>query len=173
MLEPGKTKLPVGNVLMPHGIKGELNVELSDYAEPEDDFAVGACLIVEIDGLDVPFFVASARPRGNASILLTLDNVESEKDAALLVGRNLYIYTDPEDADELTAGELIGYQIIDAYTQKSLGQVEELTELTADNWYFILSGSGKMIPAVDEMILDVDHSQRVIVMNLPEGLLEL
>lgn len=174
MLEPGKIKLPVGRILKPHGVKGELNVELDDYAEPDDDFAPGACLIVEIDGLDVPFFVASARPRGSASILLTLDEISSESEASALVGHTLYVYTDPDDADdELTAGELVGYEIIDVATDASIGVVEELIELTADNWYFSLQGSGKLIPAVDEMILRVDPGARTIIMSLPIGILDL
>ena len=51
MLAPGKIKLAVGTVLKTHGIKGELNVELTDMAEPADDFAVGAYVIFEIEGL--------------------------------------------------------------------------------------------------------------------------
>ncbi len=176
MLQPGKIKLPVGRILKPHGVKGELNVELDDLAEPDEDFAPGACLILEIDGLDVPFFVASARPRGSASILLTLDEVSSESEAAALVGQTLYVYSDPEDADvdgELTAGELVGYEIIDEETGSSIGVVEELIELTADNWYFSLRDSGKLIPAVDEMILQINSGSRTILMSLPAGLLDL
>lgn len=175
MLEPGKVKIAVATVIKAHGIKGELNIELSDSAEPDDDFAPGACLIVEIDGLDVPFFVGSARPRGPESMLLTLDEVTTEAEAAALAGHTLYIYADPEEAgaDGLTAGELLGYEITDADTGATIGRVDELTELTPGSWYFVLEGSGKLIPAVDEMILAVDSEARRIEMRLPQGLLEL
>lgn len=174
MLEPDKTKLAIGRILKPHGVKGELNVEFFDCAEPDDDFAPGSCLIIEIDGLDVPFFVASVRPRGSASVLLTLDEVSSEADAASFTGQTLYVYADADsEAEDLTAGELIGYEIFDAETSQSVGEVEDLIELTSDNWYFSMKGSGKLIPAVDEMILDVDAEARAITMALPAGLLEL
>lgn len=175
MLEPGKVKIAVATVIKTHGIKGELNVELTDNAEPEEDFVEGACLIVEIDGLDVPFFVASARPRGADSMLLTLDGIDDESQAAALAGHTLYIYADASEADDgLTAGELIGYSIaLSGEEGAVIGTVEELVELTPGCWYFKLRDSGRLIPAVDEMIEDVDSSRLLITMNLPEGLLEL
>lgn len=173
MLAPGKVKIAVATIIKAHGIKGELNVELTDYAEPEVDFAPGACIIIEIEGLDVPFFVDSARSRGSQSMLLTLDEVTSERQAAELAGHTLYIYADPEESDELTAGELLGYDIIDADSGRTVGRVEELEELTPGSWYFRLADSAKLIPAVDEMIEAVDSDARTITMRLPEGLLEL
>lgn len=174
MLEPDKIKLPVGRILKTHGVKGELNVELFDCAEPDSDFAPEACLIVEIDGLDVPFFVASSRMRGTASLLLTLDDLDSETDASALVGQTLYVYADPDDVNEdMTAGQLVGYEIIDAQANASVGKVADIIELTPDNWYFSIQGSGQLIPVVDEMILSVDSETQIIMMDLPEGLLEL
>lgn len=175
MLTPGKHKLAVGRILKTHGIKGELNVELTDEAEPNEDFAPGAPVIMEIDGLDVPFFVASARQRGSGSVLLTLDDVDTETDAAELAGHTIYVYIDPADADNgdsLTAGDLVGYEMADAETGASIGRIGSLTELTPGAWYFCLE-DGRLVPAVDEFIVDIDHEQRRVEMTLPAGLLEL
>lgn len=176
MLLPGKIKLAIGLVVKTHGIKGELNFELNDFARPEEDLAPGACVIAEIDGLDVPFFVSSTRPRGAQSVLLTLDEVADEKQASELVGKVLYIYSDPLTADgneELTAGDLIGFDISDADSGQTVGRIDDIVELTAGSWYFRLKDSGKLIPAVDEMIIEIDDANRTVVMELPEGLLEL
>lgn len=172
MLAPGKVKLPVATVIKSHGIKGELNVELTDYAEPEEDFAPGACLIAEIEGLDVPFFVASSRMRGAASALLTLDDVESDAEVCELVGHKLYVYVDRDEAEELTAGQLVGYDIVSTDGSHAVGRIADLSELTPGSWYFQLT-DGRLIPAVDDFIIDVDHEARTVEMNLPEGLLEL
>ncbi len=175
MLTPGKHKLAVGRILKTHGIKGELNVELTDEAEPDEDFAPGAPVIMEIDGLDVPFFVASARQRGSSSVLLTLDDVDTETDAAELAGHTIYVYIDPADADNgdsLTAGDLVGYEMADAETGAAIGRIGSLTELTPGAWYFSLE-DGRLVPAVDEFIVDIDHERRRVEMTLPAGLLEL
>ncbi|MCM1309500.1 MAG: ribosome maturation factor RimM [Bacteroides sp.] len=173
MLLPGKVKIAVAKVIKPHGIHGELNVELTDMCEPDDDFAPGSCLIVEIDGLDVPFFVVSARQRGAESYLLTLDDVRSDSDAARLQNHTLYIYADPEEADgdEMQASQLVGFEVVDSSTYTAIGTVDSLTELTPGAWYFDVGG--RLIPAVDEFITDIDLESRRVIMALPQGLLEL
>lgn len=173
MLLPGKVKIAVAKIIKPHGIHGELNVELTDMCEPDEDFAPGAYLIAEIDGLDVPFFIAASRPRGAESYLLTFDDVTSDANAAELSGHTLYIYADPEelDSDNIQASQLTGFQVTDAATGATIGIIDALTELTPGAWYFDLGG--RLIPAVDEFIADINPEQRTLSMNLPEGLLEL
>lgn len=170
MLAPGKVKVAVGTIIKTHGIKGELNVELTDMAEPDEDFATGACVILEPDGLEVPFFVGACRQRGADSVLLTLDDVASDSDAAQLVGHTIYVYADPAElSDELTAGDLVGYSVI--ADGQTLGRVDELVELTPGSWYFKVGG--RLIPAVDEFITDISAESLTLTMALPEGLLEL
>lgn len=171
MLAPGKVKIAVGTILKTHGIKGELNVELTDMAEPADDFAAGACVILEIDGLDVPFFVAACRPRGAESVLLTLDDVTSDADAASLVGQTVYVYADPAELnEELTAGDLVGFTIL-TDSGAIIGRIDQLVELTPGAWYF--SVGGRLIPAVDEFIREIDSERLAVTVSLPDGLLEL
>ena len=170
MLAPGKIKLAVGTVLKTHGIKGELNVELTDMAEPADDFAVGACVIFEIEGLDVPFFVGGCRSRGADSVLLTPDDVDSDSDAAALVGHQIYVYADPSEVSgDMTAGDLVGYTLLTA--DGPIGRVDDLVELTPGSWYF--SVDGRLIPAVDDFIRSIDSDALTVDLDLPRGLLEL
>lgn len=171
MLAPGKVKIAVGTILKAHGIKGELNVGLTDMAEPDDDFAPGACVILELDGLDVPFFVAGCRPRGAESVLLTLDDVASDTDAAALVGQTVYVYADPAElGDELMAGDLVGFKLL-TDAGEVIGSIDRLVELTPGVWYF---GVGdRLIPAVDEFIREIDPEGPTVTVSLPDGLLEL
>lgn len=173
MLLPGKVKIAVANVIKTHGIHGELNVELTDMCEPDDDFASGSCLIAEIDGLDVPFFVDSSRPRGAESYLLKLDDLKSDADAALLQNHTLYIYADPEEieSDGMQASQLVGFEVVDSAKNVAVGMIDSLTELTPGAWYFEIGG--RLIPAVDEFIVDIDAERREVIMSLPQGLLEL
>ncbi len=175
MLLPDKVRVPVGTVIKPHGIRGELNVQLTDLADPDRDFAIGGCLIVELEGLDVPYFVGAVRPRGADSLLLTLDEIDSEKAAQTLQGLTLHVYASPEeldgDEDNLTAGHMTGYTVLTPEGNE-VGRVADVVELTADNWYFELE-DGRLLPIVDEMIADIRPDSRTLVMSLPEGLLDL
>lgn len=174
MLLPGKVKIAVASVVKPHGIKGELNVLMTDRAEPDEDFLPGGYLIAEIEGLDVPFFIESSRSRGGDSLLVKFCEINSETEAASLAGLTLSVYVDPDDdsdPDSLTAGELIGYEIFNG--PDPVGRIADLQELTPGCWYFSLEGSGRLIPAVDEMITGIDSTLRRVSMDLPEGLTEL
>lgn len=166
-------KVAVATVVKTHGVKGELNVALTDMAEPELDFAPGACLIAEIEGLDVPFFIKGSRARGADSLLLQFDEVQTDAEAAALQGLTLYALTAPAelevDPDDLTAGALVGYDVV--ADGQNLGTIADLQELTPGQWFFIVDE--RMIPAVDEFILEIDPEQRVVTMELPEGLTEL
>ena len=168
-------RLAVGTIIKPHGIKGELNVMMSERAEVED-FAPGACLFIEIEGLDVPFFVGAMRSRGADSLLITLDEIADEKQAAELTGKTLYAYVDPaelDDDEEMTVGALIGYEVIDGSSGDSVGHIADVQELTPGCWYFVLEETEKLLPAVDEMISEIAPETRRVTMDLPEGLAEL
>ena len=175
MLQPLCRKIPVATVIQTHGVNGELTVELTPPADPVDDFRPGEPLIAEIDGLDVPFFIGSVRPRGPQSLLLTLDEVRSEADAADLLGHTLYVYTDASataDDDGFDSESLVGYQLIDA-DRGPLGPIADIVELGPGCWYFTVQGLGVHIPIVDEFFQEVDPRTRTVRMQLPQGLLEL
>lgn len=176
MLLPDCVKLEVGRVVKTHGVKGEMAVTL----DPDFDMELnpGSPVIFEMNGLDVPFFVGAVRPRGADSILLTLDEIGSETEAAAMVGKSCFVYADKEacgsgydDDDELTADRLVGYTIVDG--DMTVGRIADVREIGPDCWYFLLEDSGALIPIADELIESVDADARVLAMNLPAGLLDL
>lgn len=178
MLLPDCEKIAVGYVVKTHGVKGELSVAIDGAFDGE--LSPGDPLIVDIDGLDVPFFVASLRMRGNDSLLLTLDDVDSDAAAAMFVGHTLWVYgrksagcEDLEDdgCAEITADRLVGYTVIDG--DVTAGVIDDVREIAPDCWYFVLRDSGRLIPIADEMIQHIDHRRRIISMDLPAGLLDL
>ncbi len=176
MLLSGCVKIAVGYVVKTHGVKGELSVTTDESFDGE--LRPGDPVIVDIDGLDVPFFVSAVRGRGRDSLLLTFDDVDDEAAAAMFVGRTLYVYeeesenADPDDdGEELTADRLVGYSIVDS--GRPVGVIDDIRELGPDCWYFVMRDSGQLIPIVDEMIQAIDHQACIVEMILPEGLLEL
>ena len=77
---------------------------------------------------------------------------------------------DQEAEEELG---LIGYQIID----KSLGTVGEIVDINdlTENVLFIVDHDGEeiMIPAADDLILEIDDEKETILMDLPQGLVNM
>lgn len=169
----------IGEIVKPHGIKGELvaNINTDDVDIENLEY-----IVTRIDGLEVPFFITSCRPRSTESVLLTLDGVDDERDAAELTHHPILVPRDcvsGQGDDELTASDLIGYTLLDDSDSPDgtrIGVISGIREMTEANWLFeIDNGSGRtiLIPIADELISDIDTDTRRLTMTLPEGLVEL
>lgn len=159
----------------PHGIKGEIaaSIDIDGVEIAPDDF-----VFARIDGLDVPFRVEAVRYKG-AGYLLTLKGIKDEKAAARLSGGPLYMECDIEDSDDSESDQvyledLIGFTVSDRGV--SIGVVEDYSEPTPHNPLFVLrrpDGTELLVPASDDLIVDIDFDNNNIDMDLPEGLVDL
>lgn len=179
MINPDQL-IEIGKVQKIHGLNGELTVSISDTVF--DDVKNCPYLICEIDGIYVPFFIANYKFRADSTILLTFDGVKTQEDAQEFCGHSLYFdrrcFTKKEAKEyEKEYGEdedsLVGYEVIDKSLGK-LGKIVDIDDQTA-NVLFIVNHNEEelLIPAVDELIENVDDENRTILMNLPIGLVNL
>ena len=81
------------------------------------DDAEDPCVICEIDGILVPFFVEEYRYKTDTVILLKLEKVIDEKAAREFTNREAFFLLDAVDEDDLvgdmTWDSFIGYTVID------------------------------------------------------------
>ncbi len=160
----------IGKLGRAHGVKGEVTFHFDDdvFDRVDADY-----LVVETEGLLVPFFIEEYRFRSDSTALVKFEGIDSQDRARELTGCEVYFprhLADAED-DTLSWAAIVGYSLIDAATGKSVGRIASVDDTTV-NVLFCLE-DGKMIPAAEELITDVDKEKRVIEMELPEGILEL
>lgn len=170
----------VGRINKTHGINGELSVSFFEDAVM-DILQEDSCVFLNIDGIFVPFFLASVRSRGTESLLLTFDGEESQKDVTAFVGHDVYMANsslegiESELSDGLYAGEFIGFKAFDDKGDE-IGEIVDIDD-NPDNPLFVLNAtSGEKIyyiPIVDEFITDISTENNTITFDLPEGLLNL
>lgn len=188
--------LPVAMVNKTHGIKGEMSVTFDIQSwdiDIMDSFAPGACLIADIDGILTPFFVRSLRPRHGDTFLLAFDGVDDEKAAAAFTGLNLFMpgggseagrrnnsYDEELDPDyEASSGGFFASDIIGLSVEDTDGTIVGLirdVDFSTINTLLVVErpdGERVMLPLAEDLICDIDLDARRIVMNLPEGLLNL
>lgn len=168
----------IGKFNKPHGINGEISLTLLDNVEPDKL----ECVIVEIDGINVPFFIESIRPKTTETFLVTVDGIDSEEDTRLLVNKTAFVgdrdealIADEDDGEGMYASALTGYKIIDSNTGDTIGHVTDIEDSTANALFIVEDDSGKTvyIPIADEFIENIDTDKRCVTVNLPEGLLQL
>ena len=166
----------IGILLKQHGIKGEITMRIDCDLDVESL----QCIVLNMDGIYVPFFIDSTRPRSSESVLISVSGIDSENKAQELCGKDVFalrtdlqqFYTDG-DSEGFYLSDLIGFTLITGENQE-LGVIEDYDDST-ENWLLIVKNEKNTIyiPIVEEFIVEIDYSQRILTMNLPEGLVNL
>lgn len=170
---------PIGRIGKPHGVKGEVNFFFHDdvFDQVDADY-----LIIETDGILVPFFIEEYRFRSDDLLLLKLDGIDTQEQARELTNCTVYFERaktpQPDTTDsspQIPTHSLIGFSIIDADTQRPVGTVKGIDDSTINTLFEVETPSGDtaLIPANEQLISDINPSQLTIVMQIPQGLLAL
>lgn len=164
----------IGQFAKPHGIKGEIALLTnSDVFEDSED----PYIVCEMDGILVPFFIESYRYKSDSVILLKLESVDTEDRAREFVNREVFYALDAVDEDDLvgdmTWDSFIGYSVTDVQ-HGELGKIVDVDESTMNVLLQIdYQGDELLIPAVEELIMEADHQNKRLVVQIPDGLLDL
>ena len=160
----------IGTLTRTHGIGGELSMNFTDdvWDRAEADY-----VFLEVDGIQVPFFLESWRFRSDSVALLKFQDIDSSESALEYVGADVYFPYDltpePSEDDEYTWRHFTGWKVVDAIAGE-IGEIEHVEDSTANTIFFV---GDKLIPATEDFIERIDAKERTIYMNLPEGLLDL
>jgi 16S rRNA processing protein RimM len=168
--------IKIGRLNKPHGIQGEISFEFENDIFEDIDFS---CVILELDGILVPFFVNSYRLKDHENGLIMLDGVRTEEDAKELIKADMFILISdlPENLQNDMADNpdyFIGYTILDEKNE-TIGKIISVDDSTENILWNIISGTGDeiLIPVNEEFIIKIDDYEQVLTMRLPEGLLDL
>lgn len=166
----------IGKFQKTHALKGELNALLDidgDYA------ADGHPLIVDIDGIYVPFYAETVRPKGAESFLVKLRDIDSQDKAQELVNKEIFgLRSDLveyfDDPDMEIVADFVGYKVVDSRLGE-IGSIEDVDDSTANVLFVVATDDGETvyIPVAEEFINAVDDERKVVETTLPEGLVDL
>ena len=167
--------LAVGKVSAPHGLRGELKVEL--HTDFPDRFAPERVVFVGVDRVRTR--ILSSRPH-KGGMLLRLDRVEDREAAESLRGQWLLIPEEESmalDDDTFWVHDIIGLSVR-TESGRDLGVVEDVLFTGANEVYVVETpadvnrGRQLLLPALRDVIRNVDLDGRILTVQLPPGLLE-
>ena len=158
----------IGQVLKSNGRDGELLVGFTGIAPEEIDLEEP--VFIEFDGLPVPFYFEAFSQRGNSRALVRLTGVHNLTDADELAGAVLYAEDDLyEDEDE----DLTGWTVLDADGNR-VGTVSAHEDIPGNPCIWVETGHGEsLLPLREELVLEVNETEKTLRMEIPEGLLDL
>ena len=199
----------IGRLGKAHGVHGEISLQFDDdiFDRVDADY-----LVLELDGILVPFFMEEYRFRSDTVCLVKFVDVDTQQRAQELTGCDVFFpraMADVADA-ELSLAGLVGFDIVEAQETggakkakgaqetgeakkakgaqetgeakkakgaqeaqrpQTVGRIARIDDQTA-NILFELE-DGRLIPANDDLITDINVQARTITMLLPDGLLTL
>ncbi|MEV5818320.1 ribosome maturation factor RimM [Micromonospora haikouensis] len=184
-------RLIVGRIGKPHGIRGEVTVEVRTD-EPEARFAPGSVLATEpgaappanpAPGPGVPFRVPAALTVESARwhqgrMLVAFEGI-LERDVAealrgTLLGVDSADVAPPEDPEEFHDHQLVGLAAVTP-AGEHLGEVVKIDHAPASDLLVLRRPEGRtaLIPFVRAIVPEVDLAGGRVVVDPPGGLLDL
>ncbi len=116
------------------------------------DYDIGEFLLLEVDGLSVPFRVLDYKERGEVT-LLRLRGIDNEKQAARLIGASPVQSVAPDEQF------VEGFRILGP-DGKDYGLITEIDDTTLNILAHL--DSGAMVPLHDELIDLIDYNAQEI-----------
>jgi 16S rRNA processing protein RimM len=171
----GEDLVVIGEVTRPHGLRGEMRVT-PHTDHPERFEGLGECVLWD-PATDIRAVrrITGTRRQGEA-VLLSVAGCESVEAATTLVGR--LVALPRAQALPLPPGHVYPWQIVGCRVVtddgRAVGEVSGIEPSPAhDLWVVRGAGREHLIPAVAEIVVEVDVDARRVVIRPPEGLLEL
>jgi len=164
----------LGKIVSKFSFKGEVLIKLesddpSQYLKMESVF-------VDYNNNLVPFFIDKCKLHKSEMLRIKFEDVDSEQDADDLMRADLYLPLDllPEmGEDQFYFHEVIGYKVIDL-NRGEIGVISAINDTTTQALFEIdFNGKQILIPMNDEFIHKLKKDEKQLIVNTPEGLIDL
>lgn len=166
-----KQFLEIGKLNNTHGIKGEMKMLL--WCDGIDYLKQFEFLYLDDKG-ENQLRLLSARASKNTAIV-RFDGVDSIEKAEKIKGKILYCdRSDAEiDEDANYIADLIGCRIVDTDTGTQYGKVCDVVNYGSCDIYDVFDGEKhKLIPAIEDVVRDIDVENRLITIKNMKGLFD-
>jgi 16S rRNA processing protein RimM len=166
--------LTVGRIVRPHGVRGEVVVEVRTD-EPQARYAVGTRLIA---GPGPQRLTVTAQRPHQARLIVAFEGVDDRPAAEALRGVLLQVDSGsldlPDDPDEFHDHQLVGLAAVTP-AGEPIGEVARIDHAPASDLLVVRRPDGRttLVPFVTAIVPEVDLAGGRVVVDPPPGLLDL
>lgn len=164
----------LGKIAKKFSFKGEVLAYL-DTDEPELYENLESVFVEQNKHL-IPFFIEHCSLHKNDFLRILFEDITTEEQADALVGCELYLPLSmlPKlSGNKFYFHEVIGFAIEDQRLGY-VGEIQAINDTTAQPLFEVLKGDTEiLIPMIDHFLVKVDRENKKIIMDLPEGLVEM
>jgi 16S rRNA processing protein RimM len=168
---PGKKLITIGRIIKEWGLKGEIIAEPLTFNIERFEYLIGKVVFLERSAAAQEISPAKITKVGyhKGMLRIAIEGCVSPEDAKRL--RNALIKIDSDDSPSQPEGVYYHYQIIGlpVYTSDGdfLGNVREIIETGSNDVYVAVKhGEETLVPAIEEVIKDIDIVSGKIIVNI-------
>lgn len=167
--------LQIGTIVKTHGIHGEVILEIKN---PELIENIKESVLLELEGLLVPFFIDCFHPVSNQRIRVKFDWTNSDKQAKKLCSSPVYIPAGMHQINKTSVHEtpelVEDFIVIDVRA----GELGKVTQVIDNNNNLLMEITGNrnnplLIPLHPDLIHEINSAEKTITIETPDGLLEI
>lgn len=165
--------IPFGEIVTTHGLDGWL--KLNSFNPETTALSSIGKIYVEKGGISAEYELESSKPH-RKQFLIKLRGVDGISEAEKWIGSTLCIAEEalPKlDSGEFYLYQAVGLEVVDLKGEQ-IGIITRTWATTGGEFYVVQSGNKELfIPAVKEIIEKVDFTTGKMIINPPDGLLDL
>jgi len=167
----------IGKIVKHHGLDGAMRISIPD--EYLEDFVSAEVVFIQQSGQPVPFFIEEVDVE---RMFVWLDEVNNKEAASALANKRISLRKSdliPEEEkmplpeSHLKYAPYIGFVILDEDLGE-IGVIKEIVEYPQQELGLVMKkGKELLIPLNAQYIEDIQIEEKRIIVNLPEGMLDV
>ena len=164
----------LGKIAKKFSYKGEVLAYL-DTDEPEL-YENLESVFVECNKHLVPFFIENSSLHKNDFLRIRFEDVTTEVEADAIIGNAIYLPLQllPKlSGNKFYFHEVIGFEIEDKRLG-IIGKIVSINDTSAQPLFEVINGDVEiLVPMIDQFLVKIDRENKKVIMDLPEGLVEM
>ena len=164
----------LGKIAKKFSFKGEVLIYL-DTDEPEL-YENMESVFVEFNKNLVPFFIENSSLHKNDFLRVQFEDVDSEEEADSILNCEVYLPLSmlPKlSGNKFYFHEVIGFEIEDKRLG-IFGKIVSINDSSAQPLFEVINGNVEiLVPMIDQFLVKIDRESKKVIMDLPEGLVEM
>lgn len=164
----------LGKIAKKFSFKGEVLIYL-DTDEPEL-YENMESVFVEFNKNLVPFFIENSSLHKNDFLRVKFEDVDDEAEADSIL--NCAIYLPIAMLPKLEGNKFYFHEVIDFEIEDQrlgvFGKIVSINDTSAQPLFEVVNGNVEiLVPMIDQFLVKIDRENKKVIMDLPEGLVEM